>query len=264
MRINRLKVLGKNFIENVVNVVASCLTSHVELRSNRGRRRSSPMRALDEFKRDIVAYLPSLLVLFDLADAKRRNCHLGFRVVDRDIDELDRQVRISTGASGLAKRVGWKSTGNKDGQIKVAERTVPAKLVRSVRCTYSFTASQRTSDLMGKLLEHNYGLPPGTPLALSEVANMKRSRWECVTNYPSESPSCPFCEGRVSTMMTGISAFTRSRVPARSVEHLSIPEGLNTSVKLRSKLPRTIHRCRMVGPPVFAISLVSWFRARDS
>src|SRR5882672_11129813 len=124
------------------------------------------MPPLEEFKREVAAYLPGLLALFDIADAKRRNFHLGHQVVDCDIDELDRQLQISVGASGLVKRVGgdewlaiyktesvepvaallkayhkeqefqvgWKSTGDRDGQIKVAERAVPAKLVRSLRC----------------------------------------------------------------------------------------------------------------------------------
>src|SRR6266403_2578125 len=185
------------------------------------------MPPLDEFKREVVAYLPGLLALFDIADAKRRNFHLGHRVVDRDIDELDRQVRSSVGASGLAKRVGgdewlalyksesvepvaalldtyykeqeflvgWKSTGEKDGQIKVAQRTVPSRLVRSLRCIYAFTnSSQDTSGLIDSLLEHHYGLPPNTPHALSGLATMKKSSWHCVSAYPPESPYCPFCE----------------------------------------------------------------------
>src|SRR5712692_904107 len=125
-------------------------------------KRVNPMPPLDEFKREVVTYLPGLFALFDIADSKRRNFHLGHRVVDREIDELDRQIRTSVGASGLAKRVGgdewlalyktesvepvaallrayhkeeeflvgWKCTGERDGQIKVAERTVPSKLVR--------------------------------------------------------------------------------------------------------------------------------------
>ncbi len=51
------------------------------------------------------AYLPGLLVLYDIADAKRRNCHLGCEAVDHDIAEMEQLVRISVGPSGLAKRV---------------------------------------------------------------------------------------------------------------------------------------------------------------
>src|SRR6478735_762615 len=64
------------------------------------------MHPLDEFKRDIAGYPPGLLVLFDIVDAKRRNSHLGHAVVDSEIDELDRRIRSSVGASGVAKRVG--------------------------------------------------------------------------------------------------------------------------------------------------------------
>jgi len=56
--------------------------------------------------------------------------------------------------------------------------------------------SQDISGLIDRLLEHNDGFPPNTPFALSEVATMTKSRWHCVSDYPSESPFCPFCEGR--------------------------------------------------------------------
>ena len=60
---------------------------------------------LDQFKDAASGYLPGLLVLFDLADAKRRNCHLGHAIVDKDIEEFDRLLRSSIGNSGVAKRV---------------------------------------------------------------------------------------------------------------------------------------------------------------
>ena len=44
------------------------------------------MPPLDEFQREVVAYLPGLLALLDIADAKGRNFHLGHRVVDRASD----------------------------------------------------------------------------------------------------------------------------------------------------------------------------------
>src|SRR5882724_6774310 len=123
------------------------------------------MHPLDEFKRDMTEHLPGLLVLFDIADAKRRNCHLGHLTVDKDIDEMNELVRISVGPNGLARRVGgdewlaiyktdslkpvttllgkyhreqefrvgWRSTGEKYGSVKAAERIVSSKIIRSLR-----------------------------------------------------------------------------------------------------------------------------------
>jgi len=185
------------------------------------------MHPLDEFKAEMAANLPGLLVLYDLADAKRRNCHLGHQAVDCDIDELNQLVRTSVGPSGLAKRVagdkwlalyktdslvpvaallssyhkeqeflvGWKCTGEKDGHNKVMERTVCSTIVRCLRCIYFFTtASQEPVALIEKLLEHNYRVPPGIPCILSDAARMKTTGWSCVSSYPSEAPFCPFCE----------------------------------------------------------------------
>jgi len=187
------------------------------------------MKPLDEFKRDVPAYLPGMLVLFDLADAKRRNNHLGHLVVDDDIAEFDRLIQTSVGASGLAKRVagdkwlaiyqvgslesvkalliayyrdqecliGWRAAGQKEGVTKVVERTVRARIIRALRCLYSVaTYSPDVNGLIEQLFEHNYSLPPNTPLSLSEAINTKKKPWACVTAYPSENPFCPFCEGR--------------------------------------------------------------------
>src|SRR5512136_1804634 len=109
------------------------------------------MSSLDQFRDAIPAHLPGLLVLFNIADAKRRNCYLGHNVVEADIEEFDLLVQLSVGASGLAKRVqgaawlamyktgsfqslaellskyhrrqqilvGWRSTGERGGETRV-------------------------------------------------------------------------------------------------------------------------------------------------
>jgi len=197
------------------------------------------MHPLDEFKRDMTGHLPGLLVLFDIADAKRRNCHLGHLTVDKDIDEMNELVRISVGPDGLARRVGgdewlaiyktdslkpfttllgtyyreqeirvgWKATGEKDGSVKVAERIVSSKIIRSLRCIYTFATSVEDAGVsVEKLLDHNYGLPPNIPIPLSDIADIKKSGWSCVTDYPVELPFCPFCEGRDFTWIDGDSS----------------------------------------------------------
>jgi hypothetical protein len=169
-----------------------------------------------------------LIVLFDIADAKRRNSHLGYRTVDDDIQEMNRLLKLSVGTTGLAKRiggdewlafypgeslrpvvsllnayhqeqrfeVGWRATAEKGNQTKSTERTAPATICRSLRCIYVFTINSSEVDaLIDSMLQHNYGLPPDIPLRFSEVITTKKIRWMCVTNYPEESPSCPFCRG---------------------------------------------------------------------
>lgn len=187
------------------------------------------MHPLDQFKNGVSAYLPGLLVLFDLADTKRRNCHLGHNVVANDIEEFDRLAHTSVGSSGLVRRVdgnawlalyklepqslqslnallsayhkeqemqvGWRSTGEKDSVQKVVERTVPTTIIRAARCLYSaVTDPQEINGLIDELFEQCGGFAPTIPMQLSDIINGERTGWNCVTCYPAEMPFCPFCE----------------------------------------------------------------------
>jgi hypothetical protein len=187
------------------------------------------MHPLDQFKHAVPNFLPGLLVLFNIADANRRNCHLGHLAVDEDIANFDRLVQMSVGASGLAKRVqgaawlatyktesfhplsavlrayhkqqdilvGWRSTGEKDGAARAVQRTVAATIVRAVRCLYTtVTTPQEANRSIDELFEQCHGFPPNIAVRLSDVVNTERSNWSCVNSYPSEMPFCPFCDGR--------------------------------------------------------------------
>lgn len=80
-----------------------------------------PRHPLEQFKQAASSYLAGVLAFFDLADTKRRNCHLGYMTIDDDIAEFDRLLRASVGSTGMARRVG--------GDLWLAiypERTVPA------------------------------------------------------------------------------------------------------------------------------------------
>lgn len=186
-------------------------------------------RPLDQFKLAVLDFLPGLLVCFNIADAKRRNCHLGHLVVDDDIAEFDRLVRLSVGASGLAKRVqgaawltiykteslqpvsellrsyhkkqgilvGWRSRGEKDGTKKAVHRTVAATIARSVRCLYTaVTTPQEVNKSIDELIGQCYGFPPNIPVRLSDLVNIQKSSWSCVDSYPAQAPFCPFCAAR--------------------------------------------------------------------
>jgi hypothetical protein len=161
-----------------------------------------------------------------LADAKRRNCHLGYQVVDADIEECDRLIQASVGTSGVAKRVGgvswlaiykindigavkdvlnafnrrqaldigWRATAKINGTTKVAERIVATTIVRALSCLYTTLTTPRELDKLDQLLSEHYGLPPNRAIPLSDVSSIPRSGWCCVTGYPSEVPFCPVCE----------------------------------------------------------------------
>lgn len=185
------------------------------------------MNPLDQFKDAVSAHVPGLLVLFKFADAKRRNCHLGYQLVDKDIEEFDRLLQSSVGPSGLAKRVrgaswlamynteslqsisalllayqnqqeihaGWTCSAEKDGVSKVAECATSATITRAMRCLYAAVTDLHEIDsLIDRLLHENYGFPPSSPLSLADAMQIKRTTWNCVSHYPSQVPFCPFCE----------------------------------------------------------------------
>jgi len=174
------------------------------------------------------SYLPGLLVLTDLADAKRRNCHLGYQVVDQDIEEFDRMLQEFTGSSGLSCQVrgstwlsvlpqtrltelqqlllrfqknqiiqvGWKCRGIRNCDKSRAERSVRATITRGIKSLYVEVMDQKTLDgLIDELLDQYYKVEPGEAQALDSVRGQASSLWCCVSDYPDEDPFCPFCDG---------------------------------------------------------------------
>lgn len=185
------------------------------------------LHPLVQFKVSAANHLPGLLAVFDMADAKRRNCHLGHLVVDRDIQEFDQMLQASVAGRGVARRVrgtswlaiypqvsakfldelllnfhsqnemqiGWRVEGRKDGVEKAVERTIQSTISRALRCVYAnATSKEELEHLSDELLEQCYGLPLNSAIKLEELANYERRFWTCVSNYPAEKPFCPFCE----------------------------------------------------------------------
>ncbi|MBK9205976.1 MAG: hypothetical protein IPL73_26885 [Candidatus Obscuribacter sp.] len=76
------------------------------------------------------------------------------------------------------------------------ERTVRATISRSIKCIYT-TAKDATalSAVIEQLLANCYKVEPGEPIELSQIKGREGERWRCVSDYPSEDPFCPFCEG---------------------------------------------------------------------
>ncbi len=182
----------------------------------------------DQFKQAARSHLPGLLVMFNLADAKRRNCHLNHFTVDEDIERFDRLLKSSVGDFGVAKRVsgvtwlatypigsinsvqqllntfeqqqnirvGWRCTALKGADSKIVERTVQSTIVRGLRCIYSNVSSPEEMNLLiEELLSLKYSIQPNVAIQLSDHNEHVSTDWACVTNYPTENPTgCPFCE----------------------------------------------------------------------
>ncbi|MBP6595745.1 MAG: hypothetical protein KA794_09955 [Candidatus Obscuribacter sp.] len=187
-----------------------------------------PNAHIEQFKSDVASKLPGLVVLMNLADAKRRTCHLGYTVTDDDIEEFDTKLKSIANNAGVVSRIsgvkwlallpfeqlpllqqlldgfqkqqviqiGWSCTGLLNCDKSKVERTVRATISRSIKCIYT-TAKDATalSAVIEQLLANCYKVEPGEPIELSQIKGREGESWRCVSDYPSEDPFCPFCEG---------------------------------------------------------------------
>lgn len=83
-----------------------------------------PLHPLEQFRQAASSYLPGVLAFFDLADTKRRNCHLGYMTIDEDIAEFDRLLCASVGSAGVARRVGgdlWLAIYPQDSELALGQ-----------------------------------------------------------------------------------------------------------------------------------------------
>ena len=189
-----------------------------------------------QFKDAITAILPGYIAIFNFADTKRRNCHLGYSIVDGEIEEFTQLLCQAVGQNGYALRVGgarwlgffaansfdainqllkdfyqeqeiltgWKSLGYKDGVQKSQCVTVEAIIYRSMLCIYS--PLENIGDFettIEQLLDNDYGLRVNIAHNLKQVMGRTRSRWHCVSRYPKENPVCPFCQGNSFEWLDG-------------------------------------------------------------
>jgi hypothetical protein len=166
------------------------------------------------------------MAYFNFADVMRRNSHLGHTVVDEEIGEFDKMLTESaevavrcTGTSWMAFyktesvfqiesllkavhheqafTVGWKAEGERENERKSIERTVSSIIVRAFRCLYVPVKSMSdVENLIHKLPEEYWGLPVDVAIPYEDISTFERAAWSCVSEYPCEQPSCPFCEGR--------------------------------------------------------------------
>jgi hypothetical protein len=182
----------------------------------------------EKFKNTITTMLPGYLAVFNFADTKRRNCHLGHIKVDEDIEEFTELLSLAVGTTGYSMRIagakwlgffathsvesiqellkdfyreqkiltGWKSLGCKDKVQKSERVTTKAKIARAMLCVCSYLESIEDFEAtLEQLLNNDYGLPVSIPHSLEQITSRARNQWQCVSGYPSESPVCPFCRG---------------------------------------------------------------------
>lgn len=183
---------------------------------------------IEQFKSEASARLPGLVVLMNLADAKRRTCHLGYTVTDDDIEELDTKLKAITNSGGLMLRIsgvkwlallpvdhlavlqelldkfqkqqiiqiGWSCIGRLNCDKSKVERTVRATITRSIKCLYGTVNNATELGVMiDELLTKYRKVEPGIATQLAPVKGREGEGWCCVSDYPSEEPFCPFCEG---------------------------------------------------------------------
>lgn len=170
---------------------------------------------------------PSELVLCNLADTKRRNSHLGFDTVDRDIATFDaivtnlpnresgeRSARVSgdewlfLGADGRAfaqailseysltqpYRAGWRCRATKDGEEKLVVEVLTTSLTRTARIAGAAVSSREDLEpVAARLAERAWQAPVAAFTLLDDLVRPASPRWECVAEYPARTYYCPFC-----------------------------------------------------------------------
>ena len=182
------------------------------------------MARVTDFQKQVQPLIPGFMAYFNFADVKRRTSHLGYMVVDDEIDEFDKMLTASadvaariTGTSWMAFyktesvfpiesllkavhreqtfTVGWKAEGERENERKSLERTVSSIIVRAFRCLYVPVKSMSDlENVIHKLPEEYWGLPVDLAIPYEDRSIFERKAWSCVNEYPCEQPCCPFCE----------------------------------------------------------------------
>jgi hypothetical protein len=183
---------------------------------------------------------PSVLVYCNLADTKRRTCHVGHRVVDGDIDEF--HAIVTTQAGGVAGRVagdiwlalvsspehfaravttlyervqtmtvGWRGTAQRDGKEWVVAERVLATMTRScriigaeVRC---FDDIEETAN---KLAERYRDAVPGQYMAMRPDRVRDGWHWRCAEAHEVPLQYCPACSAREIEWLEGFGVYESS------------------------------------------------------
>jgi len=184
---------------------------------------------LEEFERQALSHLPGFVFSFNIADLKRRNIHLGHREGDHDIADLERLLGAMAGPDCLVARVtgnrwlmvsrhdaservhelldrykqsdristGWSiSATRRSGESRMGRQLVTTEIGRAVRCLYADVGTaEDLARAIVRIEQDDHDLPVDRPVHLRDIAALFRTPWRCVSHYPAENPSCPYCAG---------------------------------------------------------------------
>ncbi|HLO47387.1 MAG TPA: hypothetical protein VK211_03065 [Kamptonema sp.] len=182
---------------------------------------------VEEFKVSIEQLLPAYLVIFDLADTKRRNLYLGHSEVDKDIIEFD--TLLKTHLQGIFKRVagdkwvaciaeqqlnylpnlissyanevpiiaGWECTAIAPNGTRIfIEEKSNVTLSRAVRCGYLWVKEiGEVLIKVNELDEKAWMLPVNSPTSLEQTIDFHPPKWQCIYASFPDNYNCPFCDG---------------------------------------------------------------------
>lgn len=182
---------------------------------------------VEEFKISIEQLLPAYLVIFDLADTKRRNLYLGFSEVDKDIIEFD--TLLKTHLQGIFKRVagdkwlaciaeqqlnylpnlissyakevtivaGWECTAIAPNGTRIfIEEKNKVSIIRAVRCGYLWVKDiTEIVTKVNELDEKVWMLPVNLPSSLEQKIDFAPPKWQCIYAIFPSTHDCPFCKG---------------------------------------------------------------------
>jgi GGDEF domain-containing protein len=188
-----------------------------------------PESSLEEFKTSSQLLLPAYVVIFDLADTKRRSIYLGHRGVDKDIIAFDNLLKncvssqrckrfegdkwvaciaeqqlndisalIANYAQEIPISAGWecRASDPHGNQIFIEEKR-NVSIARAVRCGYLW--AENANELIikvNKLVDRVHRLPVNTFTSLESEVVVNSPKWRCVpAEILSLTEYCPYCNG---------------------------------------------------------------------
>lgn len=190
---------------------------------------STRVSNLEGFKNSSELLLPAYLVLFDLADTKRRNLYLGLDEVDKDMIVFDNLLKNCV-SSERCKRVapdkwvaclaeeqlndipdlisnyvqevpilaGWECRArDPNGKSIFIEEKRNVLISRAVRGGYLWVENVNQVIIkVNELLDRVWSLPVNILTSLESEVAVNSSKWQCVpTEILSITEYCPYCHG---------------------------------------------------------------------
>ncbi|NQE37417.1 hypothetical protein [Microcoleus asticus] len=184
---------------------------------------------LKEFKNSIELLLPAYLVVFDLADTKRRNLYLGHQEVDKDIIVFDNLLKncvylqrckriagdiwvacvteqqlndipdlISNYVQEVPILAGWECRArDPNGNSLFIEEKRNVLISRAVRAGYLWVENVNQVIIkVNELLDRVGWLPVNILTSLESEVAVNSPRWKCLpAEILSITEYCPYCHG---------------------------------------------------------------------